>query len=55
MGLSSSILWHQTDKKSLKNILKVRGLFYAYALESIPGVDLEIAFPMISLCDICFF
>ena len=54
MGLSSNILWHQTDKNSLKNILKVRGLFYAYPSESIPGVNLEIAFPMISLCDICF-
>lgn len=54
MGLSSNILWHQTNKDALKKILKAKSFRYSYSLEYIKyGNDaLELAFPMLSLCDI---
>lgn len=52
MGLSSNILWHQSNKDALCEILKTNKFYYSYARELIPGIDKEVAFPMISLCDI---
>lgn len=54
MGLSSNVLWHQTRKDGLMNILKTRKLYYSYSLESILANDefQSIAFPMVSLCDL---
>ena len=54
MGLSSNILWHQSDKEALKSILKTKQFYYSYARETMPGVDFPVAFPMISLCDVPF-
>ena len=53
MGLSSNILWHQTNEKSFYDILKSKRLRYSYCLERIiPEFKLEpIAFPMISVSD----
>lgn len=54
MGISSNVLWHQTRKKGLMNILKTRKLYYSYCLESILANNEfhSIAFPMVSLCDL---
>lgn len=54
MGLSSNILWHQTQKENLKKILKNKQFRYSYSLECIGYGDneLKMAFPMLSLCDI---
>lgn len=56
MGLSSNILWHQTNKDALKKILKQKCFRYSYSLECIESerFTLELAFPMLSLCDIPF-
>ena len=56
MGLSSNILWHQTNKEALKKILKKKEFRYSYSLEHIKSQTsiLECAFPMLSLCDIPF-
>lgn len=56
MGLSSNILWHQTDKKSFYDILKSKMLLYSYCLERvIPTFHLKpVAFPMISVSDYPF-
>ena len=58
MGLSSNILWHQTTLDGLKGILKEQGFFYSYSLESILSREsknnLNVAFPMVSLCDLPF-
>lgn len=56
MGLSSNILWHQTNKEALKKILKQKSFRYSYSLEHIEAENdtLECAFPMLSLCDIPF-
>lgn len=55
MGLSSNILWHQTSKNGLLNIIKQKKFRYSYSLESIKvsgeNEPLELAFPMISFCD----
>ena len=53
MGLSSNILWHQTNERGFYEILKSKKLRYSYCLERIiPEIHLEpIAFPMISVCD----
>ena len=53
MGLSSNILWHQTNERGFYEILKSKKLRYSYCLERIiPEFHLEpIAFPMISVCD----
>lgn len=54
MGLSSNVLWHQTKKDGLMNILRTRKLYFSYCLENILSIDKlgGIAFPMISLCDL---
>lgn len=54
MGLSSNILWHQSDKDALMSILQSKMFYYAYAMEELPEVGIKVAFPMISLCDIPF-
>lgn len=53
MGLSSNILWHQTTADGLRGILKEKGFFYSYSLETISSTDIVVnaAFPMISVCD----
>ena len=53
MGLSSNILWHQTNEKGFFEILKSKKLRYSYCLERIiPEFKLKpIAFPMISVSD----
>lgn len=53
MGLSSNILWHQTNKESFCEILMSKKLRYSYSLEQIiPAFYLRpIAFPMISVSD----
>lgn len=54
MGLSSNVLWHQTNKKGLVGILKSRKLYYSYCLENLlaSGDFKGIAFPMVSLSDL---
>lgn len=54
MGLSSNILWHQTDLEGINHILKDKGLKFAYSREIVPGDDTKRAYPMISLCDLPF-
>lgn len=53
MGLSSNILWHQTNEKGFYEILKSKRLRYSYCLERIiPDFKFKpIAFPMISASD----
>ena len=54
MGLSSNVLWHQTKKQGLMNILKTKKLYFSYCLEDILASERMkgIAFPMVSLCDL---
>lgn len=56
MGLSSNILWHQTNYLGLRAILRNKMLRYSYCKEDIfKLVDGEtIAIPMISVCDLPF-
>ena len=56
MGLSSNILWHQTNEKGFYNILKSKKLLYSYSLERIVPAfrSNPIAFPMISVSDFPF-
>ena len=56
MGLSSNILWHQTNEKGFFEILKSKRLRYSYCLERVvPSFKLApIAFPMISVSDYPF-
>lgn len=53
MGLSSNILWHQTDEPGFYKILESKKLFYSYSQERIiPLFNLKpVAFPMISVSD----
>ena len=53
MGLSSNILWHQTNEKGFYEILESKRLRYSYCLERIiPEFKFKpIAFPMISVSD----
>lgn len=53
MGLSSNILWHQTNKKGFYEILRSKKLLYSYSSEKIvPAFGFRpIAFPMISVSD----
>lgn len=53
MGLSSNILWHQTDEKGFYDILRSKKLFYSYSREKIILLfDFKpVAFPMISVSD----
>lgn len=52
MGLSSNILWHQTDFDGLRGILESGCLYFSYSKEIIN--NRIIAIPMISLCDLPF-
>lgn len=57
MGLSSNILWHQTDKKGFYGIIESRKLYYGYSVETIYARGnnaIKVAFPMVSLCDLPF-
>lgn len=54
MGLSSNILWHQTNKDGLIKILKSRNFRFSYSKERILDKKLFVAFPMISFCDLPF-
>lgn len=53
MGLSSNILWHQTDESGFFKILESRKLLYSYSQERIIlSFKLRpVAFPMISVSD----
>jgi len=52
MGLSSNILWHQTNIDGFKAILKSKSLSCSYSLETFLNKEHKLAFPMISLSDI---
>ena len=52
MGLSSNIIWHQTNLDGFKAILKSRQLICSYSLETFLNKDHKIAIPMVSLSDI---
>lgn len=54
MGLSSTVLWHQTKSDAFFKILRSKKLYYSYSQEYVLTGDSEksIAFPMISLCDL---
>lgn len=54
MGLSSNVLWHQTNKKGLLSILRSGKLYFSYSLENLLASEKfkGIAFPMISLSDL---
>jgi len=56
MGLSSNILWHQTDRKGFFSILKEKRLRYGFSREYVfgKGKDSELAIPMVSVCDLPF-
>lgn len=54
MGLSSNVIWHQTTYGGLKAILQDMAFKPSYSLETIKfrKNKINIAFPMISFCDI---
>ncbi|MBO5878655.1 MAG: hypothetical protein J6Q29_04210 [Alistipes sp.] len=53
MGLSSNILWHQTNHYGFREILKTRQLKCSYCLETfLQEQGVKVGFPMISLSDI---
>jgi len=53
MGLSSNILWHQTKKDSLINILSSKKFLCAYSVEDVEDMaGQNYAFPMVSMCDL---
>lgn len=53
MGLSSNILWHQTNYNSLRKILKGKRLLCAYSVEDVADMTGQnLAFPMVSMCDL---
>lgn len=52
MGLSSNIIWHQTDLEGFKAILRQKCLKCSYSLEVYLNANSGLAFPMISLSDI---
>ncbi|MEY8684833.1 abortive infection system antitoxin AbiGi family protein [Bacteroides sp. AN502(2024)] len=54
MGLSTNVVWHQTTFKGLEAIIQSKKLKCSYSLETIKwkGSTKNIAFPMISFCDI---
>lgn len=53
MGLSSNILWHQTNKAGFDAILKSQKLLFSYSKETMLSGK-TIAIPMVSLCDLPF-
>lgn len=53
MGLSSNILWHQTNYTSLRKIIKGKSLKCSYSLEEVDEIlGQKVASPMISMCDL---
>lgn len=54
MGLSSNLLWHQTDRDSIELILRSQKLLFSYSREQNLWDDSQTAYPMISLCDLPF-
>lgn len=56
MGLSSNILWQQTDRKGLIGILRSRMLKYGYSKEQVfkDAKHYTLAIPMVSTCDLPF-
>ena len=53
MGLSSNILWHQTNYNSLRKIIRSKRILCAYSIEDVADiVGQELAFPMVSMCDL---
>lgn len=55
MGLSSNILWHQTNYNSLWNILKTQEILCSYSVEKMASYfPIPFAFPMVSMCDLPF-
>ncbi len=54
MGLSSNVLWHQTNKDALLKILKEKCIRFSFSREYFPTSGLSYAFPMISLSDLPF-
>lgn len=56
MGLSSNILWHQTDSiVKLRKILAQRKILCSYSLEDMRFIlGVKVAFAMVSMCDLPF-
>lgn len=54
MGLSSNLLWHQTDRESIELILRTQKLLFSYSRENNLWDNSVTAYPMISLCDLPF-
>lgn len=55
MGLSSNILWHQTNFNSLRKILKDKIILCSYGMEDMSAfLGQKLAFPMVSMCDLPF-
>lgn len=55
MGLSSNILWHQTNYKNLRKILKDKRILCSYGMEDMSQfLGQKLAFPMVSMCDLPF-
>lgn len=55
MGLSSNILWHQTNYNSLWSILKTQEILCSYSMEIMASYfPVPLAFPMVSMCDLPF-
>lgn len=54
MGLSSTVLWHQTKVDAFFKILRSKKLYYSYSQEYVltGNPKKSIAFPMICLCDL---
>lgn len=53
MGLSSNILWHQTNYNSLRKIIKSKKILCAYSVEDVADMaGQNLAFPMVSMCDL---
>lgn len=52
MGLSSNVLWHQTNIDGFKAIIKSMKLTCSYSLETVVNDGHKLAFPMVSLSDI---
>lgn len=55
MGLSSNILWHQTNYNSMKKILAARKILCSYSVENTSFlIGGKTAFAMVSMCDLPF-
>lgn len=54
MGLSSNIIWHQSSFEAIQEIIKSQTFICSYSIETIKWrkSEIDVAFPMISFCDI---